>query len=196
MADELYLSYRIQGFSSQTMLRHFEKLLRAFPFSRLAEEPAVVRVQAIEYAEPPLLEQIFPQPVDPQAIVAICGEFENPDCAYRVEASWDLWRFERDWQIAPVRATLCCFGPDFESGSDDHLRVEFGLDSQFLPQTGFGKTLYMVRSNIRSLLHFVHQADDALAVESRRLWSESGENFAERLQASLEDAELDESSAP
>ena len=188
MADQLYLSYLLRGFSSQTMLRQFDKLLRAFPFSRLAKESALLRIQAIEYAEPPLLEQVLPQPVDPEAVIESCREFENPDCAYRVEASWDLWRFESDWEVAPVRAALCCFGPGFADGGGDQLRVEFGLDSQFLPQDGTAKTLYMVRSNIRSLLHFVHDADDALAADSRRLWSESGENFAERLQNALEEA--------
>ena len=43
----------------------------------------------------------------------------------------------------------------------------------------------MVRSNIRSLLHLVHTLDDALAVDRRQLWSESGVNFAERLQSAL-----------
>lgn len=189
MPDRLYLSYRIRGFNDQTMLRHFEKLLLVFPFSRLSQKSALLRIQAVEDAEPPLLEQVFTEPVQPEAVILACREFENADCAYRLEASWDLWRFEHDWEIAPVPVAFCCFGPEFVGGSGDHLRVEFGLDSQFLPQPGLEKTLYMVRSNIRSLLHFVHKADDELAVESRRLWSESGENFAERLQGALAEAE-------
>jgi hypothetical protein len=36
MADQLYLSYKLRNFSAQNMLRHYEKLLRIFPFSRLA----------------------------------------------------------------------------------------------------------------------------------------------------------------
>lgn len=189
MADQLYLSYLIRNFSSQTMLRYFDKVLQVFPFSRLANEPALLRIHALEYAEPPLLEQVLPEPVDPHAVIEACREFESSDCAYRLEAYWDLWRFEQDWEVAPVRIALCCYGPEFASGSTDNLRVEFGLDSQFLPQDGTAKTLYMVRSNIRSLLRFVHDADDALPVESRRLWSESGENFAGRLQSALEEAE-------
>jgi hypothetical protein len=45
----------------------------------------------------------------------------------------------------------------------------------------------MARSNIRSLLHLVRELDGALNAESRKLWTESGENFAERLQAALEE---------
>jgi hypothetical protein len=43
----------------------------------------------------------------------------------------------------------------------------------------------MVQSNIKSLLKLVHDLDDALPVETRRLWSESGENFSEKLHQAL-----------
>jgi hypothetical protein len=186
MSDQLYLSYRIRGFTGQSMLTHYGKLLREFPFSRLEETSAVLRIHAIAYSEPVLLERAFPNPLEVDAVLSACREFESADCTCRLEASWDLWQFDVDWKISPSRIALCCFGPDFADEAEDQLRVEFGLDSQFLPQDDSGKTLYMVRSNIRSLLHFVHQADDKLAVESRRLWSESGENFADRLQRALE----------
>jgi hypothetical protein len=43
----------------------------------------------------------------------------------------------------------------------------------------------MVRANIQSLLRLVHDMDDRLKVERRQLWSESGVNFAERLETTL-----------
>jgi hypothetical protein len=43
----------------------------------------------------------------------------------------------------------------------------------------------MVQSNIKSLLKLVHDLDDALPVETRRLWSESGENFSDKLHQAL-----------
>jgi hypothetical protein len=79
-----------------------------------------------------------------------------------------------------------CFASKFEDTEDEHLRVDFGPDSLFLPDTDLPNALFMSQSNIRSLLHFVHEADQALTAENRRLWTESGENFAERLQATLE----------
>ena len=33
MADRLFLSYTLRGFTGMNMLRHFEKMLRVFPFS-------------------------------------------------------------------------------------------------------------------------------------------------------------------
>jgi hypothetical protein len=47
----------------------------------------------------------------------------------------------------------------------------------------------MVQSNIKSLLKLVHDSDDALPVETRRLWSESGDNFSEKLHHALASAE-------
>jgi hypothetical protein len=39
MADQLYLSYWLRGFSEGNMLRKFERLLRTFPFSVAASRP-------------------------------------------------------------------------------------------------------------------------------------------------------------
>jgi hypothetical protein len=54
-----------------------------------------------------------------------------------------------------------------------------------LPQPEAGDSFLPVQSNIRSLLHLVHELDNTLAVERRRLWTESGDNFAEKLQDAL-----------
>jgi hypothetical protein len=43
----------------------------------------------------------------------------------------------------------------------------------------------MIQSNIQSLLKLVHDLDDALPVETRRLWSESGDNFSDKLHQAL-----------
>jgi hypothetical protein len=185
MADQLYLSYRLRNFSGQNMLRHYEKLLRTFPFSRLARQPSTFRVLALNYNEPPLLEMPVPSPVQIDHILAAARDFESPDFCCRLESWWDLWQFQKDWELAPSRVALSCFGQEFEHESDDHLNVEFGIDAHFLPQPGVENSLRMVQSNIKSLLKLVHDLDDALPVESRRLWSESGENFSEKLHQAL-----------
>jgi hypothetical protein len=43
----------------------------------------------------------------------------------------------------------------------------------------------MTESNIKSMLRLVHELDSALPVARRKLETESGENFAERLQQVL-----------
>jgi hypothetical protein len=80
---------------------------------------------------------------------------------------------------------LCCFGPGFEKDLGDNLRIEFGIDTHFLPQPDLPNNYPMIQSNIKSLLKLVHDADNRLNVSRRQLWTESGENFAEKLQAEL-----------
>lgn len=185
MADRLYLSYWINGFSPMTMLRHYEKMLRLFPFSRLRRADSVFRIHAVSYAEPHLLETPVAPPVDPGAIVASAAEFTASDVCYELDTAWDLWTWEDDWKLAPSGVTLSCYGPEFESDLNENLRIDFGLDERYLPGAGGSDGVRMVRENIQSLLRLVHDLDNKLNVDQRRLWSESGENFAERLQTTL-----------
>ncbi|HYL38197.1 MAG TPA: hypothetical protein VEV17_19930 [Bryobacteraceae bacterium] len=185
MADQLYLSYRLRNFSPPSMLRHFEKLLCLFPHSRLARQPSTFRVIAVNYNEAPVLETPFSPPVSLEGVLAAAKDFENSDSCYRLETFWDLWQYEQEWKILPVRVALCCYGPGFEHESDDQLRIEFGIDAHFLPQPELPGSLRMIQSNIKSLLKLVHDLDDALPVDTRRLWSESGENFSEKLHQAL-----------
>ena len=149
----------------------------------LFAEPGFLR--AVELAEPELLERRFPDAARVEEILAAAEEFRNPDLAAEVETAWDLWQLQDEWRLTPTPARLSCFGPRFESEAGEHLRLDFGLDAHFLPQPGHPEGLKMVRSNLTSLLRLVHSLDEALPIERRQLWSESGGNFAERLQSAL-----------
>jgi hypothetical protein len=208
MADQLYLSYWLRNFSEPTMLRHYEKLLRLFPFSRLAQQPSTFKVIAVDYSEPIVLEVPYPPPAPIDDILAAAKEFQNADSCYRLETWWDLWHFTDEWKLEPTRVTLCCIGPEFDQGTAGFhpaqqaadtefpgsaestavncaLEIEFGIDANFLPQPELPDSPRVIQSNIKSLLKLVHDLDDALPVETRRLWSESGENFAEKLHQAL-----------
>lgn len=167
------------------MLRHYEKLLKLFPFSVLAQSPSSLKIIALEYSEPPLFERAFPPPVVADTVLDAAREFASADSCYRFETWWDLWQYEEDWQVLPARVALCCFGPGFEKDLGDNLRIEFGIDSHFLPQPDLPDNFRMTQSNIKSLLTLVHDVDNALSVARRQLWTESGENFAGKLQAEL-----------
>jgi hypothetical protein len=188
VADQLYLSYRIQDYTAQNTLRHFEKLLRLFPYSRLSRGASTLRVNAISPLEPPIFERSFDDPPQPDDVIAAAREFVSADCGVYFETRWDLWQFDTDWQLLPARVTLAGFAPEFDSGVGDHIRIDFGIDTLFLPQPDLPNHLFMARSNVRSLLHLVHEADRNFAAAERRLWTESGENFADHLQAALADS--------
>lgn len=215
MADQLFLSYWLRNYNESTMLRNYEKLLRLFPFSRLARQASTFKVLAVDASEPVVAEVPYAPPLPIDSLLAVAKDFQNSDSAYRLETWWDLWQFgseppSAEWKLAPARVALCCFGPDFHQSPSGHehpregerssviafpsgddagigcaLEIEFGLDANFLPQPHLPDSPRLIESNIKSLLKLVHDLDDALPVETRRLWSESGENFAEKLHQAL-----------
>ncbi len=168
------------------MLRHFGRMLSLFPFSKLAKRGPVIRVYALEHSEPPLFEREFAPGADPKDILESAREFMLDDCTTEVDAAWDLWDHNgTEWKLAPVGVTLFCYGPAFDNELGDHLRIDFGLDSRFLPTPGVEGALRIGQSNIRSLLHLVEEIARVMKPERRSIWSESGANFAEVLRGVL-----------
>ena len=191
MTDQLSLSLWLARNRQSSRLRQFEKLLRLFPFSQRPQPQSVISVQAVDAREPALLERPVNGPVDPSEVMEALQEYSGDDVAYHLESWWDLWRFDEDWRLAPARVSLGCFGPEFDNCTgkkiqeQEDLRIDFGVDSYFLPQPEITGSAKLVESNIKSLLRLVHELDSALPVERRRLETESGENFANRLQETL-----------
>lgn len=185
MADQLYLSYWVNGFTGGNMLRHYERMLKLFPYSRLSKSDSIFRIVPVNSGEPTLSEHPLKNPVDVPGVIAMAKEFQNPDSAYRVETAWDLWQYDGDWTLRPSRVEMVCLGPEFEKDLGENLRIEFGIDTHFLPQPDLPNNVSMTQSNVKSLLKLVHDLDDALSVSKRQLWTESGENFAGKLQAAL-----------
>jgi hypothetical protein len=184
--DRLYFSAWVKDNRTQPLLHQFQKTLERFPISKLARRGPVLRVYAIQHAEPPLLEREFPLEVPVSEIVHAARDFMEADSACEVDTYWDLWSYESgDWKLAPAAATLIAYGPDFEHAEDDHLRIEFGPDARFLPIAGVEGSLRMGQSNLRSLLHLVGELESGLDLEKRQVWSESGANFADVLRQAL-----------
>jgi hypothetical protein len=173
-------------------LKQFEKLLRMFPFSQREQGQSAVSILAVSTAEPPLLERAMNGPVDVAEILPVFSEYAGDDVAYQVDSWWDLWSFDGDWELAPAPVLLSCFMADFDNGTEaetdqqEDLRIDFGVDSRFLPALELPAGGRMIESNIRSLLRLVHEIESVLPVSRRLLETESGENFAERLQGALE----------
>ncbi len=171
---------------AQQVIRGYEKLLRGFPYSKLTRGSTNLTVQAVHSGEPPLFEESFDAPFDPEQALAAVREYAAADVAVELEAWWELWQYDgNEWKLTPSRVMLGAYCPEFESQREDDIRVEFGIDAHFLPQPDLPNFLFMARSNIRSLLHLVHELDSAFPQAVRTLWTESGENFAARLQEAL-----------
>jgi hypothetical protein len=161
-------------------------MLRQFPFSKLNNSGSILRVHAVSWDEPPLVELPLLDPLDIDRALSAAKEFAAGDCAVQLETKWDLWQYGKDWELTPTRIVVSCFGPRFENEETDHLRIDLGLDTSFLPQPELPNSTLMVQSNIRSLLHLASDLDRNLNVETKRLWSDSGENFADRIRETLD----------
>ncbi len=155
-------------------------MLELFPFSRLARRGPVARVYAIEHSEPPQFEREFPPAADiPESVremIEGAREFIHQDSLCEIDAAWDLWQFDGDWRLAPAPITLMCVGSDFDDATGDQLRIEFGPDSYFIPDPDIEASVQMTQSNLKSMVHLVHELEKALDLDRRRLWSESGES--------------------
>lgn len=168
------------------MMQHYGKLLETFPISKLSQRPSILRIYAVEFAEPPAAERTFEPGVTSDDVIAAAREYMLTDACIEFEASWDLWQYETEWNLQPVPVRIYCLGPDFEGNeTSDHLRIDFGLDSNFLPMPDVEGSLRMQQSNLRSLLHLVGDIEAALPLERRQLWSESGANFADILKQAV-----------
>ena len=194
MTDQLFLSIWLRRPARRDRLKYFEKALRSFPFSQREQPQSVISIQAISRAEPPLLERPVNGPLDLDLVAESLRDYSGEDIAYSLESWWDLWQHDTDWELRPARVALACFGPEFDNGTErdtaeqEDLRIDFGVDSHFLPRPDIPGSAKLTESNIRSLLRVVHELEQILPVEGRRLETESGENFADRLQRVLEAA--------
>lgn len=194
MTDRLFLSIWLTPQSPRGRRRHFEQMLRLFPFSQRGQPQTVVTIRALATTEPPLLERPLNAPIDQEGIFEILRDYEGDDVSYEIDTYWDLWQLEEDWSLDPARVLLSCFGPEFDNGTErdaadqEDLRIDFGLESHYLPRPDIPGSAKLVESNIRSMLRLVHEIENALPVEKRLLETESGGNFAERLRQVLQPA--------
>ena len=194
MTDQLFLSIWLTRHARRERLRYFEKMLRSFPFSQREQPQSVVSIRAVSATEPPLLERPVNGPVDLNEITPIFRDYTGDDVAYVLDGWWDLWTYDTDLELRPSRVELSCFGPEFDNGTErpeadqEDLRIDFGVDSNFLPRADLPGTARLIESNIKSLLRLVHEIEEMLPLESRRLETESGENFADRLSRVLNSA--------
>lgn len=192
MTDQLYLSIWLPEALGNWRSRYFEKILTMFPFSQREQPQSLLTIQGVSVTEPPLLERPLNGPVQLADVLEAMQDYQGDDVAYRLESWWDLWQFSgEDWQIMPARVAICAFGPTFDAGGSlavseqEDLRIDFGVDTAFVPDPELVGSGRLIESNIKSLLHLVRQVEETLPIERRVLETESGENFAEKLTQAL-----------
>jgi len=193
VADTFYLSVWFPSFHGELILDRLACVALRFPFA--AERPGItyLAVRPISWNEPTVFELRFNPPVPPPEALESVREFVHDDCAYELEAFWDLWTPDESgrWVSRPQRVRLIAQGADFEDAAFEqygHVEVDFGLDAPFLCEEMCltPETEERVRANIQKLVSFSSEVEKRCGVRGRVLWSESEENLAAKLIARLQ----------
>lgn len=192
--DPLYLSLWFPDFELEEMLPRALAVMRQFPFS--ATQPGIryVSVHPVSWNEPTILEQRFTTGLPPEQAVVIAADLLHEDYAYLFDAAWDLWvpvKNEQEWSLEPRPVQFLVHGTEFDDGAfqqDGHIEVDFGLDSPFLQEEVqlTSEAEIRVRANVYKLVEFTSKAEKASGASGRLLWSESEENFAQKLVTRLQ----------
>jgi hypothetical protein len=143
MANRAYIAFWTRNYTEQTMLEQFERFLETVPLSSAAPGFRSLTVRAIGPAETPLAEHdlsgICAKPAD---IVALAKEYVNADCAFEVEASWDLWRWDADaarWMRGLEPLLLTCQGETYDdgaAGASGQFQADAGLEHLYTGHAG------------------------------------------------------------
>jgi hypothetical protein len=194
MPDPLYLSLWFPSFEAEDMVPRALTVMQQFPFSALRPGITYLALHPVSWEEPTILERRFRPGLAPEEAVTIAFDLLHEDFAYLFEAFWDLWILAEDgkqWALQPVQAKFLVHGLEFDEGMHHeagHIQVDFGLDTPFLHE---GVALSAdaetkVRANVQKLVEFTTQVEKNSGASARLLWSESEENFAQKLIARLQ----------
>ena len=193
MPDPLYASFWFSDFTGPAMLPHILAVLKQFPFSEQRPGLTYVAVQPVSWTEPSVLERRLSPGVTPEEAIIITADLIHDDFAYAFDAFWDLWTPDEknQWHQLPCPVKFIAQGEEFDGGAQQetgHIQVDFGLDSLFV-QEGIElteETQAKIRDNVAKLVEFMRKVESNTRATSRRLWSDSDENLAQKLVARLQ----------
>jgi hypothetical protein len=194
MADSLYFSLWFSDFGAAEMLVRTLSVMRQFPFSQSLPGITYYALHPVGWNEPTILEQRFLPGAAPEEAIAVAADMLHDDYAYVFEANWDLWTPETPagaWTLAPSMVRIIVRGEEFEEGeakTQGEVQLDFGLDTPFLHEELqlTSEVESRVRANVQMLVDFINRVEKSGVASTRLLWSESGENLAQKLVGRLQ----------
>jgi len=193
MPDPLYLSLWFPSFEVDDVLPHALAVMRQFSFS--VQQPGItyLALHPVSWSEPTILERRFRPGITAEAAVLIASDLLHEDYAYMFEAFWDLWIVAEngEWTLQPSPAKFLVHGTEFDDAvyqQEGHIQVDLGLDSPFLQEEVplSVEAAARVRANVQKLVEFTSKVEKNSGASARLLWSESDQNFAQKLIARLQ----------
>lgn len=196
MADQLYLSLWFPNFRLESLPPALVSVLNQFSALGGSRRIAAASVYPLTWSESPVYQRVYRAEDDEgagyeQAVAEATSQLHD-DYAYEFEVPWELWVPEAGggldalWKREPGVVRVVGFGPEFDEGAyeqNGHIRVDFGPDTNFLHEDvdldpeGAGR----IRQNIQGIVDLVNAVQKNCGISSRLLWSESGENLAQKL---------------
>jgi hypothetical protein len=199
MADQIYLSLWFPNFRLDALAPAIISVLKQFSVVGGASSVSAAAAYPLSWNEAPIFQRIFVDAEEAAFDQAVPEAMEllHDDCAYEFEIKWDLWTpveeggLDLVWKKETSIARVVGFGPEFDEGAyeqNGHVRVDFGLDTFFLhdhvdldPEGA-----EYVKRNVTMLVDLTNAIQRNCGISSRLLWSESGENLAQKLVARLQ----------
>jgi hypothetical protein len=201
MADRLYLSLWFPNFRLAALAPAMVSVLKQFSAAGHPVRVHAALAYPISWNEAAVYQRIYEEDEvkesAPEQAVAEATAILHDDFAYEFEFKWELWvpetvgGLDPVWKQEPVKVHVVGFGPEFDEGAfeqNGQVRVDFGLDTPFLledmelDEVGAD----YVKRNVQKLVDVTNAIQENCGISSRLLWSESGENLAQKLIARLQ----------
>jgi hypothetical protein len=201
MADRLYLSLWFPNFRLPALAPAIVSVLKQFAGAGRGARVHAAAAYPISWNETPFYQRIYEEDEvkesAPERAVVEATQILHDDFAYEFELKWDLWVAETGggldptWKRQPVKVHVVGFGPEFDEGAyeqNGQVRIDFGLDTPFLVEEIDLDQLgaEYVKRNVQKLVEVTNAIQENCGISSRLLWSDSGENLAQKLIARLQ----------
>jgi hypothetical protein len=196
MADRLYLSLWFPNFRLPALAPAIVSIIKQFGAPERAARVHAAAAYPISWNEAPVYQRIYEedevQASTPEQAVAEATEILHDDFAYEFELKWDLWVAETvggldpTWKQEPVIVRVVGFGPEFDEGAyeqNGEVRVDFGVDAPYLLEEIELDLVGAehIKRNVQKLVEVTNAIQEKCGISSRLLWSDSGENLAQKL---------------
>jgi hypothetical protein len=205
MADQLYLSLWYPNFKLIGLPSALEKVMAQFAAVGGAARVKAAAAYPISWNEPAVYQRVYDENLgeeedeaaSPRQAIQAAMEILHEDFAYEFELTWELWVPEIGgglnpvWKREPRVVRVVGYGPEFDEGAfeqNGQVRVDFGTDTPFLyEELDLGpEGAAHVKQNVQLLVDFTNGVQRHGGISTRLLWSESGENLAQKLIARLQ----------
>jgi hypothetical protein len=215
MADQLYLSLWFPNFRFAGLPAAVVGVLRQFARVSGLPKVAAAAAYPVNFSEPPVYQRVYvldtraEDSADTSAAiienaVAEAMELLHEDTAYEFEMKWQLWTYEAGeggldgiWRRVPTTVKVLAFGPEFDEATfeqNGQIRVDFGLDTPWVfdeeevweDEEARAEAAAKIKENVEMLLAFTLSVEKHCNIETRLLWTESGEPLAEKLISRLQ----------